>query len=39
MAIQAHNKRSQEGHTSIKTAHVQQQQARDEPKTISGPGE
>lgn len=37
MAIQAHNKRSQEGHTSIKSAHVQQQAA--ELKTTSGPGE
>lgn len=37
MAIQAHNKRSQDGHTSIRTAYVQQQQSN-EPKAITGPG-
>lgn len=37
MAIQAHTKRSQEGHTSIRSVHVQQQEAN-EAKTISGPG-
>lgn len=37
MAIQAHTKRSQEGHTSIKSVHVQQQ-AANEAKTTSGSG-
>lgn len=37
MAIQAHNKRSQEGYASIKAAQTQPQQVI-EPKTISGPG-
>lgn len=34
MAIQAHTKRSQDGHTSIKSAHLQQQ-TMSEPKNTS----
>lgn len=34
MAIQAHTKRSQDGHTSIKSAHLQQQ-TTSEPKNTS----
>lgn len=38
MAIQAHTKRSQEGHTSIRTTHVQQQAVNTDTKAASGPG-
>lgn len=34
MAIQAHTKRSQDGHTSIRTAHVQQQAAIESKASI-----
>lgn len=37
MAIQAYNKRSQEGYASIKAAQVQPQHVN-EPKAASGPG-